>query len=243
VIRSIETDGNHWLILDEINRGDISALLAPALDALGPEQPGSIEHPNLFPERETQAGSIPIPGSFRIIGTMNPFDDDLLFSFTHAFNRRIGFVYIPPLLNSDEQAYLDIFAVKRHMESLGIEGHEIEDFKDRFYIRQPLGRIIHTIARIRALSHRDPKHLHQHCEIGTSLALEAARRVCALCTEDVGRAKNNSDSIADRALRETILGRTEDFSRQALIALKNEVFEISWAKTCAEQINIHLSAS
>src|SRR5262245_24572193 len=105
-IKCIESKGNHWLILDEINRGDISALLAPALDAFTPNEPGFIVHPNLFTENEDQTGQIPLPSSFRLIGTMNSFDNDVLFDFTHALNRRIGFVRIPPLLDRDEQVLI-----------------------------------------------------------------------------------------------------------------------------------------
>ena len=118
VIKAVESEGNHWLILDEINRGDISALLSPVLDALGPNNTtGFIEHAHLYPDSANQTGKIPIPSTFRIIGTMNPFDKEILFDFTSALNRRIGFVHISPLIGDEELTFITSF-LSSQLESI-----------------------------------------------------------------------------------------------------------------------------
>ena len=238
-IKSIEANGNHWLILDEINRGDISSVLAPVLDALNPDKKGVINHPNLFPELENQIGQIPIPDKFRIIGTMNPFDNDALFDFTHAVKRRIGIVDIPPLSDKDELKLLEIRELKRRMKESGTSLKNISEFKKYYHIDAPIKRVMQTIAKIREISRRKPTDLYQACKLGTVFTLKTVYQVCEKCTKNIEEAENQSDSIADEALYIAIISQLSlpHFSRQAIQAIRTEVFDDSWARKCCEHLD------
>jgi predicted nucleic acid-binding Zn-ribbon protein len=238
-IKSIEANGDHWLILDEINRGDISSVLAPVLDALNPDKKGVINHPNLFPEHEDQIGQIPIPAKFRIIGTMNPFDNDALFELTHAVKRRIGIVHIPPLSHKDELKLLEIKELKRRMKESGTSSKNLSEFKKYYHIDAPLKRVMLTIDKIRSISKRKPTLLYQPCELGTVFTLKAVYQVCEKCTKDIEVAKYQSDSIADEALYMAIISQLSlsHFSRQAIQAIRTEVFDEKWAKKCCEHLD------
>jgi len=79
-----------------------------------------------------------------------------------------------------------------------------------------------------------------HLGGGDQRSGEAARRACNLCTDDQERAKSHGDLIADDALLDTVLSRLDDFSRQALNALIDEIFDANWAPKCFGRISTHL---
>ena len=92
IIKCIENDGNHWLILDEFNRGDIAAYLGPFANSLSLDlgSSGQLELDEIY----GLTGYLEIPMSYRILCTMNSFDKNRLFQIPDNFNRRIGFVEI-----------------------------------------------------------------------------------------------------------------------------------------------------
>ena len=73
LVAALENRGQHWLILDELNRADPREVLHPLLNVLGEErQP--LKHPHLFLANSHEPVSFPIPASFRIIATNNTVD-------------------------------------------------------------------------------------------------------------------------------------------------------------------------
>ena len=238
VLDCIESEGNHWLILDEINRGDLSNLLGPMLDALDPSSEGYIVHPNLFPESGQQMGSIPVPGNFRIIGTRNPFDTDTLFDLTHALARRVGVVMVPPLIDSAEASFIDNVVVGRVLRGAGIDSSDVAMFGDR--VAYLVLRLRFIIGAVRSLVSREPAHLYRYCEVGTAIMIELVERACKRCMEV--RAENNAalDGIVDLVICELLFSRVEHYSLQALKAFRDEIFDPSWAPACCARINSNL---
>ncbi len=222
VLKCIEAGGFHWLILDEINRGDISNLLGPALDALEPAREGVIEHPNLFPNRNHQAGGLPMPGTFRIIGTRNPFDNDTMFDFTHALSRRISTVAIAPLASDEEGSLLRV-VIRRKLQELGVGDINIDEHEK---LGESLRRMRQLVADIRTLAFREPSHLYRKCELGTALVIELAERLCRRFAQDL---PEDVDEILDSLFASMVFDQPQQYSRYALKALKEEVLVGTWA--------------
>lgn len=91
----------HWLILDEINRANMDLAFAHAFTLLDiPHRQKEFllpeEELNLLPEADRAIleglKGLPIPLSFRVIGTMNSYDRSLLFRMGYALSRRFALV-------------------------------------------------------------------------------------------------------------------------------------------------------
>lgn len=226
VIKSIEKGGKHWLILDEINRGDINSLLSSSLDVLDPSREGGVHHPTLFPSDEPQGGSIPMPGTFRIIGTRNPIDVDALHEFSSALARRIAIVRMRPLMGAEEEALLRNIALRR-LASWGFGEPDSNNL-----LLDSLGRMRELIGQVRQLSNREPTTYYEHCSVGTALAIEMANLICDRLAEG-----STSHEVMDQVLASVLLGQPQQFSRQALLALRDEVFgSLGWANHCLARI-------
>jgi energy-coupling factor transporter ATP-binding protein EcfA2 len=239
VINCIESEGHHWLILDEINRGDLSNLLGPILDALEPSSEGYVVHPNLFPESGQQVGNIPVPGNFRIIGTRNPFDTDVLFDLTHALARRVGIVLVPPLVDSAEASFINNVVVRRvtqEVSNVNPNGLDVLGGRIAYLVQ----RLRFVVGAMRSLASRDPVHLYRYCEVGTALMIELVERACRRCIE--ARAENNAalDDIVDQVISELLFSGIDHYGVQALKALRDEIFDPGWSPACWALINSKL---
>jgi 5-methylcytosine-specific restriction protein B len=88
----------HVLVIDEINRGDISRILGPMISALEADKRLGGEFPigfeGLYPE-SAEDSRIFIPANLHIIGTMNTADRNIAL-VDHALRRRFEFVETPP---------------------------------------------------------------------------------------------------------------------------------------------------
>lgn len=88
----------HVLVIDEINRGDISRILGPMISALEADKRLGGEFPigfeALYPQSEEDS-RIFIPANLHIIGTMNTADRNIAL-VDHALRRRFEFVEVPP---------------------------------------------------------------------------------------------------------------------------------------------------
>ena len=91
-----------WLILDEMNRGNINRYLSSLITALEPIR-NNIAYRDLqeIYKFSIDIGEklieIPLPRRFRIIGTINTFDMNFLYSFASALEgRRISFISVTP---------------------------------------------------------------------------------------------------------------------------------------------------
>lgn len=235
VLEAIRADGDHWLILDEINRCDISALLAPALDALEPRRAGFIEHPRLFPEDKEQSGLIPVPGKFRIIGTMNPFDRDLIFDFTSALDRRVGIIRIPPPTGALENKMVRSLVIERWEESGLLSGWDPVEISR---LEKAVGLLSDVVARVRDLSRREPMGFFEHCEIGTSVFLEMTETVCEELSENRGHSPRE---LVDLVFGEQALNNPATFGRKALATMRDEVLSTFDLERCVRKIDNFLA--
>ena len=98
--RAIRTPGKEFVVvIDEINRGDVSRILGPLISSLeadkrvGAEFPVGIElqHP-LAEELESR---LFMPSNLHLIGTMNSSDRNIAL-VDHALRRRFDFIQVPP---------------------------------------------------------------------------------------------------------------------------------------------------
>ncbi len=228
ILTSIENDGKHWLILDEINRCDISRLFSPILDALSPDNDGYIDHPFLYPEKENETGKIPIPGSFRIIGTMNPFEQDLLFDFADALVRRTGFVSIPPLKDDDERDFLYNHLLVKMLNLKNIktdDGEYIKILIERHKIKIALSFFLNIVEKIRGIAKRQPKDQFQHCEIGTATIIKAAKLIFSQCLDSPPKNESEAFLLVDRSISESVLEGFEKTPSLVIDHLLNEVLD------------------
>lgn len=102
VLRSIRE--NKWLIIDEVNRAEIDKAFGPLFTLLSGkdvELPFQIngEYVKVKNSNELNSffelGTYYVGRNWRIIGTMNTYDKNSLFSLSYAFMRRFAFIEIP----------------------------------------------------------------------------------------------------------------------------------------------------
>lgn len=81
-----------WLIVDELTRAPIDAAMGGLLTTLG----GGADATLAVPAPGGHTRDIPLPGDFRIIGTLNSFDRHFLNQISEALKRRFDFIDVPP---------------------------------------------------------------------------------------------------------------------------------------------------
>lgn len=80
-----------WLVIDEFTRAPIDAAFGSLLTTLGGQH-----SPLLVPTEDGREVPLPLPGDFRIIGTLNSFDRHFLNQLSEAMKRRFTFIDILP---------------------------------------------------------------------------------------------------------------------------------------------------
>ena len=87
------------VVIDEINRGDISRILGPLISALEPDKRLGAEYPISVELQYPRAGNLEsrlfLPANLHFLGTMNSADRNIAL-VDHALRRRFDFVAIPP---------------------------------------------------------------------------------------------------------------------------------------------------
>ena len=98
--RALQNPGKEFVIvIDEINRGDVSRILGPLISTLeadkrlGAEFPIGIELQ--YPRAEELESRMFMPSNLHLIGTMNSSDRNIAL-VDHALRRRFDFIEVPP---------------------------------------------------------------------------------------------------------------------------------------------------
>lgn len=88
----------HVLVVDEINRGDISRILGPLISTLDPDKRAGADFPIGFERqypRTVMETRVFVPSNLHVIGTMNSADRNIAL-VDYALRRRFEFVECPP---------------------------------------------------------------------------------------------------------------------------------------------------
>lgn len=87
------------VVIDEINRGDVSRILGPLISALEPDKRVGAEFPIgvelQYPRAEELESRMFMPSNLHMIGSMNSSDRNIAL-VDHALRRRFEFLEIPP---------------------------------------------------------------------------------------------------------------------------------------------------
>jgi 5-methylcytosine-specific restriction protein B len=87
------------VVIDEINRGDVSRILGPLISALEPDKRVGAEFPIgmelQYPRAETLESRLFLPANLHFLGTMNSADRNIAL-VDYALRRRFDFVEVPP---------------------------------------------------------------------------------------------------------------------------------------------------
>lgn len=87
------------IVIDEINRGDVSRILGPLISALDPDKRVGAEFPIgvelQYPKAEKLESRLYLPPNIHFIGTMNSSDRNIAL-VDYALRRRFEFVLCPP---------------------------------------------------------------------------------------------------------------------------------------------------
>lgn len=240
LLRCHESTAGHWLIVDEFNRARADALFAPLLDALS-HADGRLRHPHMFPDREVEEAEIPIPPTFRILGTMNHLDKGL-FEISQALRQRIQIVPIPTLRG---EAEVDLIQSKvldpwRRDSVAGVSGHPPPPWLED--LATTASRRLHRVAeRIRDLTARKPASQYAPCELGSRLVLESiqamllqldeSHREDGRGAEDLTLDDGALDELLDTTIQDIFLSQLSACGTDALEALLGEVLDASLPQT------------
>ena len=160
-----ESDDGYWLLLDELNRCSVDMVFAPLLDALARDQ-GYVQHPFMFPDQLNEEARVQIPASFRIIGTMNPFDRGL-FEMSQALLQRVTFVDIPTLRGDEELLLIR----QQVIEPWIADSKQVARPRREQLAEEALGRLQELVESIRDLTSRSAEFAA--CELGSRLVMSA----------------------------------------------------------------------
>jgi 5-methylcytosine-specific restriction enzyme B len=134
--RALDNKGTEYvLVIDEINRGDISRILGPLISSLEPDKRLGGDYPIGFDSQYPRSGEdarIFMPPNLHIIGTMNSADRNIAL-VDYALRRRFEFVEVPPepalLTTTKETPPIDLGALletlNRRLAFLLGKDHEI----------------------------------------------------------------------------------------------------------------------
>ncbi len=94
-----EPDKEFVIVIDEINRGDVSRILGPLLSALEADKRVGAEFPIgvelQYPRAEQLESRLYLPPNIHFLGTMNSADRNIAL-VDHALRRRFDFIACPP---------------------------------------------------------------------------------------------------------------------------------------------------
>jgi len=186
-----------WLLLDEMNRGDINKYLSSLITSLEPikdnlKEKDFIEKYKISIKTPSGIVDVPIPKRFRIIGTINTFDKNLLYKFPSAIKgRRFTFIPIGIPRNYKRERKIIFSIVKQE--------YNVSQWKDIII----MGKLIYYIQEI-IINLRNRKF-----EIGTSIFLDIVRYVY---TAYIFYPKENLYRFIDSSISVKIIPMIQDIS-------------------------------
>lgn len=197
VLNSIENNGCHWLVLDEINRGDVNSYLSPLLAGMNIRD-GFITHDyiNLFESSKAEE-KILMPGRFRIIGTMNNVDKDQLFEFNAALRERTRFVKIDHPSEEEERKLIDKLILPEVIDEIISQSIILDRDKVEQHINSILDQFFIFVKRIRKISNNKPKSIFQFTDIGTRMVFDLVRSILIDAIYD---SRNNNQLLSNRTI-------------------------------------------
>ena len=211
-----ESSDGYWLVMDEFNRCSADVIFAPLLDALANPE-GTVVHPYMFPDRETEAARLAIPRGFRIIGTMNPLDRGL-FEISQALRQRLQHVGIP-VLRGEEEALM----IRQRLLEPWIAA-EPERRRVEGWVVNASQRLQAVATRIRDLASREPLSQFAACELGSRPVMAAVRGLLVRLEGDADPVTADLDDALDVSVREEYLRQLEGCGTEALQVLIDETF-------------------
>ena len=213
-----ESADGYWLLMDEFNRCSADMLFAPLLDAFASPQ-GNVQHPHMFPDREIEEARIPIPNSFRIIGTLNPLDRGL-FQVSQALHQRLQFVPIPILPDQDEDKLVHSAVIEPWLSKAptGDRSRRAE------WARAASHRVRTVATQVRALVSRPPTSQFAACEIGSRIVMATLHSLLIQLEVDELTVAEDLPAVVDLHVKNEFLRQLEACGTEALQALRDEVF-------------------
>jgi thermostable 8-oxoguanine DNA glycosylase len=116
-----------WLIIDELNRANLDEAFGDVFTLL------DIDYRTTEPL--SYAGEeVYMPLSFRILATMNTYDQAQLFSLGYAFRRRFAFIRVPSLLNDQGPPKSDL-SIPSTSPTLNSSGENLVDLIERAAVK------------------------------------------------------------------------------------------------------------
>ncbi|MBN3735407.1 AAA family ATPase [Burkholderia sp. Tr-20390] len=121
MVRRAQKDprGNYVIVIDEINRGDLSRVLGPLISSLEADKRAGSDFPigyELQYPQNGEDGRLYLPSNLHILGTMNSTDRNVAL-VDYALRRRFDFVEIPPepelLVTTVDETPIDCAALLR----------------------------------------------------------------------------------------------------------------------------------
>jgi len=222
ILRSFENNGVHWLILDEINRADISRILDPILASLTLQDAAAIRHPFIFQDSAQPSARIPMPGSFRILGSINTIDKEHLYSFSNALARRVAFV---PVLQPERSAEKQAILLRLHQGSLRSNPAAIRPKQIDAHIE----KILRLAGRLRSISSRPPMREFRVCNVSTGLLISIAETFLQHAISSPAGSRRRFQTALDHAFSDCFLSQQPIHGYELLHQLSREVFQPEWA--------------
>lgn len=229
-----ESRDGHWLLMDEFNRGSVDVIFAPLLDALVRDD-GTVQHPHMFPDRDTEAAHIPIPQGFRIIGTMNPLDQGI-FEVSQALLQRIQVVSIPALRGEDELGLIQTQVLEPWFDGAGDASRAAARSRWGDLALDAARRLQDLAEQIRALTVRPPAAQFAHCELGSRVVKDAVEALLLRLDDSAGDIASDLDPVLDALVRDAYLPQLKSSGTEALQTLVAEVFQASSYPLTAEAL-------
>ena len=211
----------HWLVLDEINRGDANSLLTPLLDALS-NADGTFEHAHMFPRQMDSRARLRLPHTFRILGTMNSVDEHL-FEFSAALKRRAAMVDLGHI-DAPRESELLLALLSRRIE---VNAHDTaERARAHLESAEPTIRTLVEIAtRVRALAANDPPSDYRYCAIGTGVLETVLGNWMVACLQTASGSEGARRGALDEAVAAVLVPQLEMSGVAALAAIRDDVLK------------------